>query len=409
MIDLRRTQQLDDIIHGTIQYSGIESAVISTPIFNRLHRILQSSMVYLTYSSNKVKRFEHSLGTMHLAGQILYRAFVNTEERTVVNALLNEVKQEVLEWYRGLDFIHSDFLRHEISDQYPQEGTEILKIDYPDSTFYREFTPSNIREEDKFLYLVLFQALRLAALLHDVGHLPYSHILEDAIRELYIKVSRIADEKKSGAQIEFINVINPYYKENDNIHAIHEEVGIILLTQIKAATAVELPRSSDSDCLFFGIAFDFAQKILEAEPTSNTIFSDVHRIIAGVVDADRLDYCTRDLFCSGIRKDIFPYQKLIRTYRIIQQHLEIDIPVDKDISSETIRKRFLFCPSTKCITEVEELLNRRMHIFSQLNYNHRVHKHEVLFSNVLSTLGFNELAHADTLKPIKQGSALPLQ
>ena len=68
-MNMERTQEMVDTIHGLIAYSGIEQAIIGTPIFNRLHRVLQNSLVCLTYPSNKVKRFEHSVGTMHLAGQ----------------------------------------------------------------------------------------------------------------------------------------------------------------------------------------------------------------------------------------------------------------------------------------------------------------------------------------------------
>ena len=78
MINFNKTQQMTDIINESIQYSGIEKEVIGTPIYNRLHRVLQNSMVYLTYPSNKVKRFEHSVGTMHLAGEIFYYSVQRT-------------------------------------------------------------------------------------------------------------------------------------------------------------------------------------------------------------------------------------------------------------------------------------------------------------------------------------------
>ena len=59
-MDINRTQSLTDVIHDSIDYSGIEREILGTPIFNRLHRIMQSSLVFLTYPSDKVKRFEHS-------------------------------------------------------------------------------------------------------------------------------------------------------------------------------------------------------------------------------------------------------------------------------------------------------------------------------------------------------------
>lgn len=94
---------MSDIIHNSIPYSGLESAIISTPIFNRLHRILQSSLVYLTYSSNKVKRFEHSVGTMHLAGEIFYNSIANTTNSLNISRLFSEAETELKKWFKNLD------------------------------------------------------------------------------------------------------------------------------------------------------------------------------------------------------------------------------------------------------------------------------------------------------------------
>ena len=49
MLNIEKTQIISDVIHDSIVYSGIEDAIISTPIFNRLHRISQSSLVFITF------------------------------------------------------------------------------------------------------------------------------------------------------------------------------------------------------------------------------------------------------------------------------------------------------------------------------------------------------------------------
>jgi len=51
-----------DSVHGSIQISSLEKMIISTQPFNRLHNINQNSTAYLTYPSNRTKRFEQSLG-----------------------------------------------------------------------------------------------------------------------------------------------------------------------------------------------------------------------------------------------------------------------------------------------------------------------------------------------------------
>lgn len=410
--DIHRTQQLVDIVHGTIRYSGIESAIISTPVFNRLHRILQSSMVYLTYSSNKVKRFEHSVGTMHLAGRMFYYSFVNTTNKAVLDAILGEFKTAILDWCGSVDFIGHPFLTTEDGDKYStvQKRKNILKAPVPNCALYRELTPSILAPEDNFAYLVFLQAIRMAALLHDVGHLPYSHIFEDAIRDLYLRVKNIPEKRRTVNHTRFLKVISCYYDgegQKDEVHAIHENIGEALFLQIKTSVADKISAHElNGERVFLALAFDLAEKILQSTPMDNNIFSDLHWLIAGTVDADRLDYCSRDLFCSGIKKDVYPYDRLLCTYKIMRHGLNMDI-TDSTKGLKGVREHFLFCPEVKCVPEVEALLERRNLIFSQINYHHRVHKHEVLFSIVLSDIGFHELEKEAELPGLETSRALP--
>ncbi|GHU44449.1 hypothetical protein FACS1894111_11740 [Clostridia bacterium] len=84
---LFKTRSHTDIIHKTIPYSGLEDKILATKPLLRLHRVSQNSLVFLTFASNKVKRFEHSLGVMHLAGKLLQSAVSNTE-REILNKML---------------------------------------------------------------------------------------------------------------------------------------------------------------------------------------------------------------------------------------------------------------------------------------------------------------------------------
>ena len=73
----KKLRQVTDNIHGTIYLSDLESELISTPYFYRLHDIYQSSTVYMTYPSNRTKRYEHSIGTMEIASSMIYSAISN--------------------------------------------------------------------------------------------------------------------------------------------------------------------------------------------------------------------------------------------------------------------------------------------------------------------------------------------
>ena len=78
-----RIRQVTDSVHGTVFISDLEYQMMSTSFFYRLHDVYQSSTVYMTFPSNRTKRYEHSLGTMELAGQMFYSAVTNasTEDK----------------------------------------------------------------------------------------------------------------------------------------------------------------------------------------------------------------------------------------------------------------------------------------------------------------------------------------
>lgn len=75
----KKLRQITDNVHGTVYLSQFESNLISTPFFYRLHDIYQSSTVYLTFPSNRTKRYEHSIGTMELASELFFAGMTNAK------------------------------------------------------------------------------------------------------------------------------------------------------------------------------------------------------------------------------------------------------------------------------------------------------------------------------------------
>ena len=373
MLDMEKVQQMTDIVHTSIPYSGIEHAVISTPIYNRLHRILQSSLVFLTYPSNKIKRFEHSVGVMHLAGNIFFNSICNSSP-TVVNTFMNSIKNELIHWRKNLNFDKNSFVATELRTQF--KGQDILNATVPKSMFYNKYYPKNLDIKNSFAYYVVFQAVRLAGLLHDVGHLPYSHILEHALKRMYASINNKSNKNK--VEDEFLHIMERFAIGDDG-DEIHEEIGKLLVSNIRSTIIQDIGDKADPDIYFFLASFDFAERIICSNFSDGTIFSDLHLITASVLDADRLDYCSRDSICSGINNSVFAYERLIDTYKLSE--------IIEDGS-----RRFFFCPSYKSLPSIEELLRRRYNIFAQINFHHRVHKHEILLEEVISFIGIKELS-----------------
>ncbi|MGB9825604.1 MAG: HD domain-containing protein [Desulfofundulus sp.] len=117
---MSKTYEIRDPIHGFITLNEWERDIINHPVFQRLHRIRELAFTDMVYPGAGHTRFEHSLGVMH-----------------VISQMFDQIK-----------------LRNE-------------------SLLYSElgYTPAGL-ERDRTL-------VRLAALLHDVGHPPFSHVGED--------------------------------------------------------------------------------------------------------------------------------------------------------------------------------------------------------------------------------------
>jgi uncharacterized protein len=206
---MKFTGEITDPVHQYIRFSDVERELIDTPVFQRLRRIRQLAGAHLVYPSAQHSRFEHSLGTMHVAGYA---------------------------------------------------GETLLTKGYLD-------------DED------LVQELRLAALLHDIGHGPFSHLFEEVL-EARCKTS-------------------------------HEDMGrkIISYSEVSDIVRKYGYNSSDICKLSFG--------------ESNVKF--FNEIIAGGLSADSMDYLSRDGFFTGVEYGKIDYHRLISSFEIVSNgHLAIN-------------------------------------------------------------------------------------
>lgn len=401
MIDMSCTQEMVDTIHGSIAYSGIERAVIGTPIFNRLHRVLQNSLVYLTYPSNKVKRFEHSVGTMHLAGRFFFHSVCNSSPATL-DQFFEEVDAELKAWNANPNSFEIHFVVRGLRAKYSKD--KILTLQPPKCRLYFQNAPANLDPNHRLGYYVVYQAVRLVGLLHDVGHLPYSHVLEHSLQALYRKVLDIREDERNDAHRYFLDVMEKYCGSDDAEFAIHEELGTRFVDKIFETITDELPKSENPDFYFLAAVLHFTKAILTAGEGVNSLFSDLHRIVAGTLDCDRMDYCCRDEYCSGISKEQPSYAHIFSTVQIVYRK---EVPLAYPEAEADDRDRCYFAPSTKALREIEALLRRRWDIYAAINYHHRVHKHELLLEEVLAELGLREMECGE--RPEELENILPLR
>src|SRR5437899_1648279 len=114
---VKRLHEIRDPIHVFIYLDPTERDVVNSRPFQRLRYIHQLATTYLVYPGATHRRFEHSLGVMELASRIY----------DVVT-----------------------------SKEIPNAEIEAVLSDVGQRSYWR-------------------RALRMAALCHDIGHLPFSH------------------------------------------------------------------------------------------------------------------------------------------------------------------------------------------------------------------------------------------
>lgn len=68
-----------DNVHGRIRLTRIEDDLAHKPVLNRLHHVYQNSSAFLIWRSVRTQRYEHSLGTMMIAGSMFFKTVQNTD------------------------------------------------------------------------------------------------------------------------------------------------------------------------------------------------------------------------------------------------------------------------------------------------------------------------------------------
>ncbi|MGD0048946.1 MAG: HD domain-containing protein [Bryobacteraceae bacterium] len=219
-----RVHEIRDPIYGFIKLDSEERKVVNSRPFQRLRNIHQLAMTYLVYPGATHRRFEHSLGVMDTATRIYD---VVTDPENINHDCVRELipRKNELEW-----------------------------------GYWR-------------------RVLRMAALCHDVGHLPFSHAAE---KELLPKGTRHEHLSK-------LHILG------DHLKPLFAELKIQAEDVAKLAVGPK----------YYGSGLSVWESIL-------------YEMIGGnVFGADRIDYLLRDSFHSGVSYGRFDHIRLIETMRIL--------------------------------------------------------------------------------------------
>ena len=354
---MRKGIYLNDTIHGLVPLSEYEKRIISTIGFNRLHDVYQNSTVYLTFPTNRTKRFEHSIGTMKLCSDMFFYSVLNASEKMLdemygifkkeLSDILQEVARNTALCYQKLGGISPDKM--------PQIEFDKLR---------HSLIPNNVPEQYQTIHIILIQAIRAAALLHDIGHPPFSHIVEYALKAVYEEYKDKQDPANENTE-NYLNIMSKYLGEGKKLH---EEMGNEISDSILQEVILSINDEDDeryNENLFEVIVFQCVKHIFSEQGS----FSFLHRIIDSSLDGDRLDYVTRDSINSGLNSGKIDYKRIINDMQLIVDTKEI-----------------FFCIPLKAVNSVEDFIKRRYNIYKDIIYHHRVIKTDYLLEYTVRDL-----------------------
>ncbi len=133
------------------------------------------------------------------------------------------------------------------------------------------------------------QGAKLAILLHDIGHGPFSHALEHVLIE--------------------------------DVH--HEEISLLIFEQLNKE---------------FGGALETALSIFKG--TYPKAF--LHQLISSQLDVDRMDYLTRDSFYSGVNEGVIGYDRILKMMTVHNNEIVIEEKGVYSIEKFLVARRLMY-------------------------------------------------------------------
>jgi uncharacterized protein len=219
-----RILRLRDPVHGYIPVTAIEKPLLDHPITQRLRWVAQSGLAQYVFPEVRTSRFTHSLGAMHLASRFLLGILRNAEP-----AVKTRLQQEFVDLVTEAD---------------PDVTLSVTTI----QELQRQglIASTAVEAGAAAATVVIEQALRLAALFHDLGHLPFSHNFEYVVRALVNQVP-----------------VPNRFEHLGRDKPPHEKVGYAMVPLLQQSVYQELTATSLRDAV--SPAFKLARRIMDAD------------------------------------------------------------------------------------------------------------------------------------------------
>lgn len=264
---------IQDPIHGAVTFGSIETAIINHRLFQRLHGLRQNSLLHLIFPSANHTRFDHSVGVMCLAGKFL-RCVIAQQKYIIKNGMTRTRHQSL---YRVDDGDVEEIFRN--------------------------------LEQDPYYEIVI----RAAALFHDIGHGPLSHLFDNFFPSNTEMLNFCTESEFQHLHrlLERVSKLEP----TANIK--HELLSCAIATRVLTDITRDLQQLGiDVGAMVKDVCATIEHKL---EPSENlracgySLTPLLHDIISNDVDADRMDYLLRDSHMSGVNYGLYDPNRILKS------------------------------------------------------------------------------------------------
>ena len=142
-------------------------------------------------------------------------------------------------------------------------------------------------------------AAMIAILLHDIGHGPFSHVLEHTIVD----------------------------------GVTHEDISLLMMERINEDLRLQI-----ADCRFKGGPLDLAIAIFKNEYEKHFL----HQLISSQLDVDRMDYLCRDSFFTGVQEGRVASERLLKMLDVRNDKLVVQIKGIYSVEKFLVARRLMY-------------------------------------------------------------------
>jgi len=306
-----RKPRIYDAVYGYVELDDAEFRLVNTAIFQRLHWIKQLGPLHIVFPSAQHSRFSHSIGVFYIAKKMI---------------------------------------------------EHLQRLDQGNSKYGYTFDEN----EDRIL--------KFAALLHDIGHVPLSHIGECVLRHsVDANTNQEHEEQQAATGLDLLTTgVRPsgeawqqlfneggYYCTRTKLHESLSAEIVVHDEEIDKVLSMVWHTKSTRE--------EFKRRI--AQTIVGQDLSDIPTVLLhSELDADRLDYLLRDSFFTGVGYGQVDLDYIISRLVIFRK--------SEDDHGD-------LCVEHKGFHTVEHYILGRFFLQTQVIYNRKVRCLDLLFEDVM--------------------------